>query len=132
MIIPPHITVYGDPSYRGECATEDNEAVTFVNAVRRSYPKAAAVMVHVANEGRRTANQAAWEKARGLNKGAADFIFVGSPALVIEMKRRNPAKSRWQTGQVEFLEAAQGSGAMVCVALGWEAALDAVKVWLAR
>lgn len=129
MKIPPHIPVYGDLSYRGDCADEDSEHVTFVNAMRRCYPKLAAVMVHAKNEGKRTSTQASWDKARGMNKGASDFIFAGNPALVIEMKRRNPMKSRWQGGQVDFLEAAQGQGAMVCVALGWEAAMQAVADW---
>ena len=132
MKFPDWLTVHGDLSYRGECPPEDSEHVTFVNAVRRVYPQAAAVMVHVKNEGSRSHGQAAWDKARGLNKGAADFIFAGSPSLVIEMKRRNPVKSRWQEGQVEFLQAAHGQGAIVCVALGWDAALGAVKAWLGR
>ena len=132
MKFPDWLTVHGDQSYRGECPPEDSEHVTFVNAVRRVYPQAAAVMVHVKYEGSRTHGQAAWDKARGLNKGAADFIFAGSPSLVIEMKRRNHMKSCWQTGQVEFLQAAHGQGAVVCVSLGWEAALEAVKAWQAR
>ena len=132
MKFPAWLNVYGDQSYRGDCPTEDAEHTTFVNAVRRCYPKAAAVMVHVKNEGSRTHGQAAWDKARGLNKGAADFIFAGSPSLVIEMKRRNPMKSRLQTGQVEFLQAAHEQGADVCVALGWESALEAVRAWQAR
>lgn len=132
MIFPQWLTVYGDTSFRGECSVEDAEHTTFVNDVRRCYPKAAAVMIHAQNEGKRTASQAQWDKARGLNAGVADFVFVGSPSLVIEMKRRDHTKSHWQKGQQEFLQAAQAQGATVCVALGWEAALDAVRVWLAR
>ena len=129
MKFPYWLNVYGDTSYRGDCPQEDQEHVTFVNGMRKAYPALAAVMVHVQNEGKRSNTQAAWDKARGLNKGAADFIFAGSPALVIEMKRRDHTKSRWQDGQVEFLEAAHKQGAMVCVALGWEAAFEAVKEW---
>lgn len=130
MKFPPFLKVYGDPTFKGDCPVEDLEHVTFVNAVRRGYPKAAALMIHVKNEGQRTASQAQWDKIRGLNGGASDFVFPGKPALVIEMKRRDPSKCRWQKGQVEYLEAAHNSGAMACVALGWEPALEAVKDWL--
>lgn len=129
MKFPEWLHIYGDTAWRGDCPTEDAEHVTFVNAVRRCYPKCAAVMVHVPNEGNRTASQASWEKARGMNTGASDFIFAGAPSLVIEMKRRDHTKSRWQDGQVEFLQAARDRGAIVCAALGWEAALQAVKEW---
>ena len=131
MNFPDWLTVHGDIAYRGDCPTEDAEHTTFVNAMRRVYPAQASVMVHVSNEGKRTASQAQWDKARGMVKGASDFIFAGSPALVIEMKRRDHTKSKWQTGQIEFLDAARKQGAMVCVALGWEAAMQAVKEWKA-
>jgi len=91
---------------------------------------AAAVMVHPKNEGRRRAQEVQWDKARGMNPGAADFLFPGRPALVIEMKRRDPTKSKWQPGQIEYLTAAQSMGATVCVTLGWESAIDALKEWV--
>lgn len=130
MKFPEWLTVYGDIDWRGDCPTEDAEHVTLVNAIRRGYPKAAAVMVHVPNEGKRTAQRVAWEKARGMNTGASDFIFPGKHALVLEMKRRDHTKSRWQDGQLDYLQSAHDRGAMSCVALGWEAGLMAVRAWL--
>jgi len=46
------------------------------------------------------------------------------------MKRQDHTKSKWQPGQLEYLEAAHYAGAFVCVALGWEAAMEAVEDWL--
>lgn len=130
MIFPPWLPVYGDPSFRGDCPIEDAEHVTVVNTVRRAYPKAAAVMIHPQSEGKRTASQVQWDKARGLTKGISDFVFPGSPSLVLELKRRDHMQSKWQAGQLDYLQASLARGAMVGVALGWEAALDAVKEWL--
>ena len=62
----------------------------------------------------------------GLNKGASDFVFPCSPALVVELKRKDHTQSRWQDGQIDYLTNCQSLGAYVCVALGWEAALEAV------
>ena len=45
------------------------------------------------------------------------------------MKRQDHTKSRWQDGQLEFLEASQNLGAFACVALGYVAALEALKNW---
>lgn len=130
MQFPPWLTVYGDPSFRGDCPKEDAEHVTVVNAIRRTYPEAAAVMIHPQNEGKRTASQVQWDKARGLTKGISDFVFPGAPSLVLELKRRDHTQSKWQAGQLDYLQAAQERGAIVGVALGWEAALEAVKEWL--
>jgi len=65
----------------------------------------------------------------GMNTGASDIIIPGCPALVIEMKRRDHTKSKWQAGQIDYLEASKNAGAMVCVALGAEAAIQAVEEW---
>lgn len=124
------IKVYGDTSYRGDCPTESAEQITFFNALRRDYPGVAAVAVHIRNEGKRTHHQAARHKAEGMNTGAADIVICGNPALVIELKRKDHTKSRWQKGQQEFLTACQDAGAVVCVALGCDAALKAVDDWL--
>lgn len=129
MIFPPWLPVYGDPAFRGDCPTEDAEHVTVVNAVRRAYPKAAAVMIHPKNEGKRTSSQAQWDKARGLTKGISDFVFPGSPSLVLELKRKDHTKSKWQAGQMDYLQSAFARGSMIGVALGWEAALEAIKEW---
>ena len=126
--------VFGDPSFRGKCPTEALEQVTFFAMLRREYPATwGALAVHPRNEGLRSGGQFASVQrhaAEGMTKGAADIIIPGSPALVCEMKRRDHTQSAWQDGQVEYLTAAHEAGAFVCVALGHEAAWEAVQTWI--
>lgn len=65
-----------------------------------------------------------------MTPGAADIIIPCG--FVCELKRRDHTKSKWQPGQLEYLEAAQDAGCFVAVALGWEAALEAVDAWIAE
>jgi len=134
MKIPNHIKCYGDMSFRGECAVEDAELMTFFNELNRLHPHLASVAIHPDNEGLVMGSghlHHIKQKAKGaIRKGAADILIVGSPTFVCEMKRKNHVKSRWQDGQLEFLEASIKQGAFVCVALGYEAALLAVEDWI--
>jgi hypothetical protein len=127
MILPPNIPLYGNPDYRGPCSTEAAESVTFFNAIRRT--KWGTLALHIKNEGRRSHGQAAWDKAQGLVTGAADIIIPGAPSFVCELKRQDHTKSRISKEQIAYLEAAQDAGAFVCVALGWQAAMEAVGDW---
>jgi len=61
--------------------------------------------------------------------GASDVIIPSRVTFVCEMKRADHTKSKWQPGQIDYLNAAQDAGAWVCVALGWEAAMEAVREW---
>jgi hypothetical protein len=71
------------------------------------------------------------QKAKGaIRNGAADIIICGCPTFVCEMKRQDHTKSKWQDGQLDFLQTSQELGAFVCVALGYEAALQALNDWL--
>lgn len=86
------------------------------------------IMIHPKNEGKRTKHQAAMERQMGgLNKGASDFVFPCSPALVIELKRRDHTLSNWEAGQIDYLTNAQRLGAYVCVALGWQGLVEAIE-----
>lgn len=123
------VKVYGDTGYRGACPAETAEQVTFFAELKRLWPDVAAVAIHPRNEGKRSFYQAAKHKAEGMVKGASDVIIPGCPALVIEIKRLDHTKSRWEDGQPEYLEAAKALGATVCVALGYKAALEAVEEW---
>jgi hypothetical protein len=95
-----------------------------------------AVAIHPDNEGLVLGTghlHHAKQKAKGaINKGATDIIIVGSPTFVCEMKRRDHTKCRWQDGQLEFLEYSLKNGAFVCIALGYESALEAVKDWIKK
>ena len=126
------IRVYGDTEFRGQCATEAVEQVTFFNRLRLWWGDSyGMIALHPRNEGQRHFRQVAREKAEGMVKGAADVIIPASPAFVCEIKRRDHTKSQWQDGQQEYLNAAQKAGAFVCVALGADAAWEAFDDWLA-
>ena len=130
MIIPSWLTVYGDPKYRGYCPVEGAEQVTFFGQIRRHHPHLAPIVFHPRMEGERTKNQADWQKADGsIVKGVSDVIGIGHPMLVLELKRKDKTKSVWQPGQLSFLESSHKRGAFTCLALGWEAAMQALKDW---
>lgn len=125
------ITVYGDPSFRGKCPTENAEQITFFARIRKQYPDTyGLIAVHVRNEGRKTWAKAAFHKAGGQAKGASDIIIPGAPTFVCELKRCDHTQSKWQDGQQTYLFAAKNSGSFVCVALGADAAMDAFYDWL--
>lgn len=134
MKIPPHIKVFGDVDFRGDCPTEDNELITFFNELYRIYPSLAKVAIHPDNEGLVRGSghlHHARQKAKGaIKKGAADIVICGNPTFVCEMKKQDHTKSRWQAGQLEFLEESQNLGAFACVALGYKGALSAVDYYL--
>lgn len=133
MKFPTWINVYGDTDYRGACAREAVEQVTFFKRLRAKYPHLGGIALHPRNEGKRTNTQAAREKAEGMAIGASDVIIpVGPQPFVCEIKRSDHTKSKWQDGQQEYLEAAQAEGAFACVALGADAAMEALNDWLAN
>jgi len=130
LILPPDIPVWGNTDYRGKCAVENADQVTLFAFIRRQWPKTWGVLAfHQRNEGQRTWGQAQWQKAEGMTKGTVDLIIPARITLVMELKRKDHTKSEWQPGQVEYLQAAQKAGAYACIALGYEAAIDAVKHW---
>ena len=132
----PLIKVYGNTNFRGDCPNEDAELITFFNELKRLYPDLARIAIHPDNEGLVIGTghlHHAKQKAKGaINKGATDIIIVGSQTFVCEMKRRDHTKCRWQDGQLEFLEYSLKNGAFVCIALGYESALEAVKDWIKK
>lgn len=127
MKFPPWLEVVGDQSYRGECPSETAELVTFFAVLRRELPEYGRIAIHPRNEGQRKHWQAAREKAEGMTPGAADIVIPCCPPMVIELKRRDHTKCKWEDGQQEYLAQAQTLGARVCVALGWEAAIEVVR-----
>lgn len=127
MKFPEGITVFGDKDYRGDCPLEDADLITFFNQLRKKYPHLADVALHIKNEGKRNVRQIQRDRAKGaLNSGASDIVIVGSTSLVCELKRKDHTKSTITAEQVTFLNNAENSGAFVCIALGWEAAIEAV------
>lgn len=130
MKIPDWLKVYGDTSYRGKCPVEGAEQVTLFSQIRKYHPHLSGIVFHPRMEGERTKGQADWQKADGsIVAGVADVIGIGHPMLVLELKRRDHTQSVWQKGQVYFLEASHKRGAFTCLALGYEAALEALAAW---
>ena len=130
MRIPDWLPCYGDRNYRGDCSKESAEQLTLFSQLRRHYPHLAGIVFHPRMEGERTKGQADWQKADGsIVKGVADVIGIGHPMLVMEIKRKNHLLSVWQPGQIDVLQAAHKRGAFTCLALGYEAALQAIQDW---
>ena len=131
MKIPPHIRVYGDINWRGTCPTEAAEQSTFFNQLRKQYPETyGAVALHIKNEGKRSFQQMAKQKAEGgFISGASDIVIPSGQSFICEMKRQDHTKSKWQSGQIEYMTTCQDLGAFVCVAFGWEAAWEAFEEW---
>lgn len=130
MKLPSKIPVYGDTSYRGDCPFESAEHATFFAELRRSHPEIyGRIAIHPKNEGKRYKYQAARDHVMGLSKGAPDIIIPGQKTFCCELKRQDHTKSRLGKDQKEWLLAAQDAGAFVCVALGWEAAMEAFLEW---
>ena len=131
MRFPKWISVFGSQDYRGECPQELAEQITFFQWLRLQHPELHRIAVHPRNEGERTYHQARMQRLEGsLNSGASDVIIPAGRAFVCEMKRQDHTQSRWQKGQLEYLEAAHNAGAFVCVALGADAAMEALECYL--
>lgn len=126
------IPVFGDTEYRNKkCPSETLEQVTFFNRVRRDYPDTWGVIAtHIRNEGKFSVQQRVKQKAEGMTPGASDIIIPGCPTFVCEMKRRDHTISKWQDGQKEYLLTSQKMGAFACVALGADAAMEALEKWI--
>ena len=132
MKFPEFLKVYGDQLFRGECPTETSEQVAFFAELKRKYPHLHAIAIHPKNEGKRMKGQfqqLAKDKAMGLNTGSSDIIIPASPAFVCELKRKDHTQSKFQPWQVEYLENCQRLGAFVCVALGYQAAMQAIDYY---
>ena len=131
MKFPPNIRVYGDTTWRGICPTETAEQATFFNQLRKKYPYSyGAIGLHIKNEGKRSFAQMAKQRAEGgFIKGACDIVIPAKRTFICELKRRDHTKSRWQTGQIDYMNACHNLGAFVCVALGWGAAWEAFEEW---
>ena len=127
------VPIYGDQSFRGECPSESVEQMTFFNWLGREYPSWRALAIHPRNEQQLRGGQfraLARHKAEGMTPGASDIVIPGAPTFVCELKRRDHTSSKWQPGQIEYLEAARVAGCFTCVALGADALKEAFLQWL--
>lgn len=133
MKFPESIRLFGNKDFRGNCPKEQLEQSSFFSKLRREHPDSYGIIaLHPRNEGLIKAGQfqaMAKKRVEGMAVGAADIVIPGCPAFVCELKRQDHTKSHWQEGQIAYLEAAQDSGAFVCVALGAAAAWEAFLEW---
>lgn len=131
MKFPDWIKVYGDREYRGDCPHESSEQVTFFAEIRRRHPDTwGKIALHPRNEGKRSHHQAIRHKLDGLSPGAPDIVIPGKRTFCCELKRRDHTKSTWARGQEDWLKTAHDEGAFVCVALGYEGALQAFEDYI--
>jgi len=131
MQFPEWLPVYGDQKYRNKkCPVESAEQITFFNTLRRDYPELAIIAIHPRNEGKRTAQQTQRQKAEGMTAGASDIIIPTLRPFICELKRQDHTLCHWEPDQLTYMATAQAMGAFVCVALGYQAALEALEVWI--
>ena len=127
--------VYGNTDFRGKCPNESQEQVTFFNRLRKEYPDTWGVLaIHPRNEQLLKGGQfrgVIKQKAEGMTKGATDIVIPARVSFVCELKRLDHTQSKWQDGQLHYIETAQSAGAFACVALGYEAAWLAFQDWVA-
>jgi hypothetical protein len=130
MKFPSWLKVFGDKSFRGACPKETLEQITFFTELKKIYPELWSIAIHPKNEGLLIKGQFQLinkDKAMGMRKGAADIVIP--TGFVCELKRQDHTKSSWQEGQKEYLKAVHDLGGFACIALGYKAAIEAVKTW---
>ena len=131
--LPEGVRVFGDVKWRGKCASEGVEQISFFSKLRSEYPTTFGVLaIHPRNEQLLRGGQfraVTRHKAEGMTPGASDIVIPARVSFVCELKRRDRTQSEWQDGQIEYLTAAAAAGAFACVALGAAAAWDAFEVW---
>lgn len=132
--MPKGVRLFGDPKFRGKCPIEAIEQVSVFNRIRREYPETwGRLALHPRNEGLKEKGQFSTvikHKAEGMTTGASDIVIPGRSTFVCEIKRCDHTLSKWQDGQLAYLEAAALSGSFACVALGAVAAWEAFIMWI--
>jgi hypothetical protein len=132
--LPVGVRVFGDVTFRGKCPLEELEQVTFFARLRKGYPDSwGRLGLHPRNEGLKIGahiRSVAKHRAEGMTPGASDIVIPGRVSFVCELKRRDHTQCAWQDGQREYLIAAANAGAFACVALGCDAAWEALETWL--
>lgn len=132
--IPQDVLIFGDCNFRGKCPLEHVEQVSIINRIRTEYPDTwGKLVLHPRNEGLKEKGQFSAvmkHAAEGMTKGASDIIIPASPSFVCEIKRCDHTQSKWQDGQIEYLQAAAAAGSFACVAFGAVGAWRAFQEWL--
>jgi hypothetical protein len=129
--IPEDIKIYGDIHFRDKkCRKERVEQKEFFAWLKEKRPNLHKIALHPKNEGKRTKQQAQEDKELGgLTTGASDIIIPVAVAFVCEVKRLDHTLCKITDDQVGYLEDTQAMGAFSCIALGAEAAIQALLDW---
>jgi hypothetical protein len=129
--IPEGIKIYGDIHFRDDkCRKERVEQKEFFAWLKENRPALHKIALHPKNEGKRTNQQAQDDRELGgLTKGASDILIPAGVTFVCEIKRVDHTKSKITKPQVSYLLDTQALGAFSCIALGSEAAIQAVLDW---
>ena len=111
-------------------AQEQKALIDWTKAMRSRYPELA-LLVHIPNEGQRSAITGAHLRQQGMKKGFPDLFLPvarhGKHGLFIEMKRRGGRVSPDQAWWLERLND-QGYAATVCY--GWDEARKVIEHYL--
>lgn len=109
------------------------EQVTFFGRLRRTYPSTyGLIAIHPRNEGKRGHLQVAKEKSEGMTTGATDIVIPARRSFVCELKRRDHTKSKLAPEQLAYMRASQELGGYACIALGVDAAWEALQHWMSH
>lgn len=112
--------------------SEHKEAVMFMEEMILRFPKEAAVLFHIPNEGRRNPWTGKFLKQEGMKSGVPDYFMPvavgGYHGLFIELKRR--FKAVLTPIQIQWLDALKAQGYAAHVAYGSEAAIKIVINYL--
>jgi len=131
MRLPKTIKIYGDINHRDkDCRKESTEQKEFFGFLKELRPAYYKVAIHPKNEGKRSYQSATIDGDQGaLNKGASDIVIPAAIAFICEMKRVDHTLSTISKDQIEYLESGQDLGAFACIALGSNAAWQALLDW---
>lgn len=128
-LIPESIPVFGDTSWRGECAKETPTMTGGMQLIRQHYPEFDGIMIHVRNEDDGGARKGKKLNQEGRETGAADVVIMCCPPIAMEVKRQDHTLSKIGKNQIKFLVKSQRQGAFSCVAVGALGMLEAAKAW---
>ncbi len=140
-----NIHVFGDLTFRGDCNKEDSDLASLFAHVRFNHPEYASLIFHPETEmpvnGGGSYAYHAKSKAKGRLDGLADIVCLpiakNAPAFVCELKRVDISKSLASKkrkehflNQLHLLSEQKDHGAFACVALGYDAAVEAFEQYV--
>lgn len=112
-----------DDGYRGACTFEDTDLIAYWMWMQHKFPSV--LWFHTPNETKKPTPQYLESRRRkGVLDGVSDIVIL-TPGVnwhkaIIEAKRRDSSLSKWQKGQIPFLNKGADDGAFAAVACGLE------------